>query len=220
VPVLPLGAAGYPARVRSLAGLVLLFGCGCASASAEPSAPSDRDRDADHAPAAAEPSNGDEREGPAARPLPRMRTGDAWADCYRTFVPSEDPVADLSRLAQACAGRAHLVPATPVHTGSQREHDPSDRLALRAARGRCYRAFAVGAPSIVDLDVAIFDPSHNLISADISRDRWSVVPTLGPMCAPRGGLYTLEIAVTAGAGDYVAQVWGSPDPDEEEDSTP
>ncbi|MFO0760031.1 MAG: hypothetical protein U0359_26340 [Byssovorax sp.] len=147
----------------------------------------------------------------APRPRPGVRTGNAWADCYRRFQPSDDPASDLARLGGLCGEPAAFEPVTSIHVGSQGDRDPTDRLIFRARKGRCYRVFAVGAPAIADLDVAIFNPAHDLVAADLSTDRWSVVPPRGPLCVPRSGAYTVEIAVAAGRGDYLLQVWGNKD---------
>ena len=138
------------------------------------------------------------------------RTGNAWSDCYRRFQPGGDPAVDLARLADACAAPAGMRPITPLHEGAvQTETDAPERLVFRARRGRCYRAFAVGAPGVEDLDVAVYERDGHLVSGDVSRDRWPVVPPRGPLCAEQDGTYTIAIAVTRGSGAYVFQVWGT-----------
>jgi len=148
---------------------------------------------------------------------PAARTGNAWADCYRAFQPTDDAAVDLQHLTLLCAGRLGLEAVTPVHVGSQREQGRSERLAVSMRRGRCYRAFAVGQRGVVDLDLAIFDPHGGLVAGDLSRDRWSVAPPRGPFCPARSGRYMLDIAVTEGAGEYLAQVWGTAEIDQEDD---
>lgn len=143
-------------------------------------------------------------------PPPLARTGSAWSDCYRSFQPSADPESDLDRLAAACAGAAGMRALTPVHEGvEQGRRDPPERLHFRARRGHCYRAFAVGAPGVEDLDLAVYDARGQLTAADVSRDRWPVVPPLGPACAEEDGLFTIAVAVRRGRGPFVLQVWGS-----------
>jgi hypothetical protein len=153
--------------------------------------------------------------------VPRARTGNPWADCYRDFQPSDDPAVDLVRLTAACAARAGFVAVTPLHAGTQDRDDPPERLTFRVHSRRCYRAFAVGAPSVLDLDVAIKEEKGRIIAGDMSRDRWPIVPPRGPLCAPKGERYTVELSVADGRGAYLFQIWGSPEEeDEEEDSAP
>ena len=146
----------------------------------------------------------------AAAPASALtRTGDAWSDCYRRFQPGGDPAVDLARLADACAVPAGMGPVTPLHEGAQTAADAPERLLFRARRGRCYRAFAVGAPGVEDLDVAVYEPDGHLAAGDVSRDRWPVVPPRGPMCAEHDAVYTIAVAVTRGSGAYVLQIWGT-----------
>lgn len=202
--------------MRSLVGLgLLLFTCGCA-ASASLSVGASAGLEA--SPASAGEPAGDPDEAPAARALAR-RTGNVWDDCYRGFEPTGDATVDLDHLTRDCGAKLGLAPLTPVHVGSQRQQQRSERLLVSMRRGLCYRAFAVGQRGIVDLDLAIFDPQGGLVAADLSRDRWSLAPPRGQLCPARSGRYALEIAVTEGAGDYLVQVWGTAPEDHEDDET-
>jgi hypothetical protein len=210
--------------VRVGPGLCLLLGAclqGCASAPPEgPASPLDGAPDAQRSAFAAEAASpGADRDEPAAANEARaLRTGDPWVDCYRGFRPSDDPAVDLARLTAACAARAGMVVVTPIHLGHQDQHDPPERLTFRAHRKRCYRAFAVGAPSVIDLDVAIKDSKGNLLAADLSRDRFPVVPPRGPLCAAKSERLAIELGVAEGRGDYLFQLWGSPEEEEEEEA--
>ncbi|APR87372.1 hypothetical protein A7982_12721 [Minicystis rosea] len=176
-----LAAANYARAVRAR-GVFLLLLAGCLPA--------------------AEPSS--------AEPRPLVRTGNAWSDCYRRFHPGDDPSADLARLAAACAAPSGMRPLTPVRTGAAAgPSDRPDRFQFRVRRGHCYRGFAVGAPGVEDLDVAVYDAHGDLATADVSRDRWPVVPPRGPACAEEDGIYSVAVAVTRGRGDYVLQIWGT-----------
>jgi hypothetical protein len=220
-PVLSRSSAGYPPGVRSLVGLGLLcFACGCAANASVSVAAS-----AGEVASPASPSNDEAADDSDATPARRAladRTGNPWADCYRAFQPVDDATVDLAHLTRLCGAALNLAPLTPVHAGSQREQGKSERLMVSMRRGRCYRAFAVGQRGVVDLDLAIFEPGGGLVAADLSRDRWSVAPPRGPFCPARSGRYTLDVAVTEGAGEYLVQVWGTaPEaPDDDEASPP
>ncbi|MEP7121991.1 MAG: hypothetical protein ABJE95_13815 [Byssovorax sp.] len=203
--------------MRSLVGLGLLcFTCGCAANASVSVGMSAGEAAASQASEAA----GEPDEAPARRAL-ADRTGNPWADCYRAFQPVDDAAVDLEHLTHACGAALKLAPLTPIHAGSQREQGKSERLAVSMRRGRCYRAFAVGQRDIVDLDLAIFDPSGGLVAADLSHDRWSVAPPRGPLCPARSGRYVLDVAVTEGAGEYLVQVWGTAEePPVDDEATP
>ncbi len=217
--VLSRCSAGYPPRVRSLIGLglfVFVFVGGCA---ANASVSVGMSAGADAAPASAEEAAGELDETPARRAL-ADRTGNPWADCYRAFQPEGDATVDLDRLTRLCGAALKLAPLTPVHVGSQREQGKSERLLVSMRRGRCYRAFAVGQRGVVDLDLAIFAPGGGLVAADLSHDRWSVAPPRGPLCPARSGRYVVDIAVTEGSGEYLVQVWGTPEEEPDDEASP
>lgn len=187
------GTAVYPRGVR-LPGLVLLGLAGCLPAP-------EGELRADTPPSSLAPEE---------RAAPLGRTGNVWGDCYRRFQPGGDPAADLARLAEACARPAGLRPVTPLHEGAaQTEDGAPERFVFRAHRGRCYRAFAVGAPGVEDLDVAVYNAGGHLTAGDVSRDRWPVVPPRGPLCLEQDEVLTVAVAVTRGSGSYVLQIWGS-----------
>lgn len=181
VPSLP--ARHYPARVRTAVGALLLILAGCLPEPGEPA---------------------------QEAPRPLARTGNAWSDCYRRFQPTGDPASDIAVLGSACAAPAGMAPITPLHAGAaQGPDDPPAHFTFHARRGRCYRAFAVGAPGVEDLDVAVYDPRGQLVAGDVSRDRWPVVPPRGPACAGDDGALSVHVAVTRGHGPWMVQVWAT-----------
>lgn len=137
------------------------------------------------------------------------KIGGVWVACYQTFKPEGDAAADLARLTSACGRPTGLAAITPVRVGeTQAAEDAVERFAFLARAGRCYRIFAVGAAEVADLDVAVLDAKGKLAAADLSRDRFPVVPPRGALCVERDGTYTLEVSVAEGSGSYALQVWG------------
>lgn len=145
---------------------------------------------------------------PVERSQPKGRPGPGWARCYSEFSPSDDAPADLERLTAACGPPNGLSAVTPVRIGAlQAEDGASERFTFRARGGRCYRFFSVGSAEVGDLDLAVLDPAGQLLAADVSDDRFPVVPPSGPLCVEDDGLYTVEVAVVRGSGRFVLQVW-------------
>lgn len=139
----------------------------------------------------------------------RAGRGDLWTRCYSGFQPTGSAPTDLARLTAACGPPAGLTALTTVYSGAvQAEDAPSERVLFRAHGGRCYRFFSVGGDGVTDLDMAVLAPDGRLAAADASRDRFPVVPPRGPLCAPRDGVYAVDIAVQKGSGGFVLQVWG------------
>jgi hypothetical protein len=137
----------------------------------------------------------------------RGKLGGVWVTCYRTFLPTGEPSADLARLTAACGRPTGLVPLTPVKLGEPQTHeDPVERFTWKGRGGRCYRVFAIGAAEVTDLDLTILDESGRPAASDLSHDRWPVVPARGPLCLERDGVLGLVVAVANGKGSYVLQI--------------
>jgi hypothetical protein len=138
------------------------------------------------------------------------RFGDPfWSACYKEFLPSEGPAADLERLAFTCSAPRGFTAAAPLHTASQKATDRAERLVLRVRKGRCYRLFAVADRGVRDLDVSILAPDGRLVAADVSKDAWSVVPPRAPWCPDEEGPFAIDVSVADGEGSYALGLWGS-----------
>jgi hypothetical protein len=141
---------------------------------------------------------------------PTLADEESPVRCYGAFSPGADPASDLTRLTAACASPLGLSAVTPVHVGEPQTADaPEERLTFLGRAGRCYRVFAVGEPTIADLDVALIDATGRIAAADASSDRWPIVPTRGSLCLREDQLLTIHAAVMAGSGSYLMQVWSN-----------
>jgi hypothetical protein len=138
-----------------------------------------------------------------ARPAP---VGGAWLRCYSSFLARSDPEADVSRLAASCGKvngmqRLRARESGELAAGGRREH------ALQARAGECYRVFAVGAPSIGDLDVEVYAPDGRRVAFDTGDDRWPIVEPDRPFCAFDDGRHRVNVHAQRGAGRYALEVW-------------
>ena len=133
--------------------------------------------------------------------------GGNWLRCYSRFLPRTRPEVDVQRLALMCGpsnGMKRLsdVQVSSVADGGQpREHKWSARS------GDCFRIFAVGEPSIDDLDIEVLAPSGRRIAFDTTDDRWPIVKPDGPFCVFDDGSYRARVRAQRGSGDYAVQIW-------------
>jgi hypothetical protein len=89
-------------------------------------------------------------------------------------------------------------------SGLLREH----RFNVRA--GECFRIFAVGEPSIEDLDIEVFGPNGRRLAFDNGDDRWPVVQPDGPFCTFETGEHQARVRVARGSGRYAIEIWRLP----------
>lgn len=133
--------------------------------------------------------------------------GGNWLKCYASFRPRADPKLDVLRLGTLCGpsnGMRKVTDAREAEVadgGAGREH----RWAARS--GDCYRIFAVGDPSVEDLDVEVYDPRGARIAWDTSDDRWPIVKPDGPFCVFSDGDYRAVVRAQRGAGRYAVEIW-------------
>lgn len=136
-----------------------------------------------------------------------------WASCYTDFKPSGLLDNDLRRLTRDCAERHGMSAVTPVAKAEQSAKAPADRYTFFVpSAGYCYRVLAVGGSGVSDLDLLIRTPDGEQVAADVTHDKYPVLPPQGPLCFDIPGLYVLEVSVFEGSGRYAVQVWGGQRP--------
>jgi hypothetical protein len=133
--------------------------------------------------------------------------GGNWLKCYANFQPRTQPELEVMRLGLMCGPSNGMRKVTDgreaevTDAGAGREHR------WRAQAGDCYRIFAVGEPSVQDLDVEVFDPRGARIAWDAGDDRWPIVKPDGPFCVFEDGEYRAVVRAQRGAGRYAVEIW-------------
>jgi hypothetical protein len=129
--------------------------------------------------------------------------GGNWLKCYANFQPRNDPKLEVMRLGLLCG------PSNGMKKAYDAEGQAVSGMEHRfeAGAGECFRVFAVGAPSIEDLDVEVFDPSGKRLAWDTSDDRWPIVDPDGPFCTLAAGQYRAVVRAARGSGRYAVEIW-------------
>lgn len=133
--------------------------------------------------------------------------GGNWLRCYAGFRPRTDPKLDVLRLGLACGPSNGMRKVADVQEAKLRDGGPGREHRWTAEPGDCYRIFAVGEPSVEDLDVEVLSPRGRRIAFDTSDDRWPVVKPDGPFCVAEGGEYRARVHAQRGAGSYAIEIW-------------
>ena len=143
----------------------------------------------------------------ARAPSPSARVMTEWLRCTEGLGATGEPLRDVTRLALACG----------PSTGSKRKlrtaltgtlaPGEASVLGLEGERGECLRVFAVGEPSIRELDVRVRSHNDKVIGQDRSTGPVAIVRADRPLCLLEGGALTIEIVATEGAGRFAVELW-------------
>lgn len=153
--------------------------------------------------APAEPSDPADASG-ASGPAP---VGGTWLSCYGGFRPRADPKLDVTRLGLLCGPINGMKKVSDVQEAELEDGGTGREHRFAAEAGDCYRIFAVGEPSVEDLDVEVFDPSRRRVAFDTSDDRWPIVQPDRPFCVTETGEYRARVRAQRGAGRYAIEIW-------------
>lgn len=105
---------------------------------------------------------------------------------------------------------AGMDPVMPPATGELATNQ-TQNYSVPLERGRCYKIIGVGAPSVVDLDLKLYDPSNTQVDQDIATDNFPVIGLQRPLCPAQSAQYRLEVIMYTGGGPYMVQVFGTVD---------
>ncbi|MBK8173276.1 MAG: hypothetical protein IPK60_23485 [Sandaracinaceae bacterium] len=97
---------------------------------------------------------------------------------------------------------------TPFEHGTLVEHGSSEHTIV-LERGRCYRIVAAGAPTISDLDLALFDSSGVAVQRDTRHDSVAMVGAADAVCPQEHGAYRLEASAASGQGAFALRLFAS-----------
>jgi hypothetical protein len=148
---------------------------------------------------------------PEAAPEPALEAGSPvggnWLKCYAHFQPRTTPAVDVMRLGMMCGPSNGMRKVTGVPETAVSQDSPAREHRFRASAGDCYRIFAVGSPSIEDLDVEVLDEKGRRVAFDTSDDRWPIVKADGAFCVLDDGDYRAVVRAQRGSGSYAIEIW-------------
>ena len=133
-----------------------------------------------------------------------------WSACLERFTPTGAPSVDIERLGRLCGAPNGQHPFAPPRVGKQTESAPVARYSLHAGGdGKCYRIYAVGDRNVEDIDVTVVAPSGERLAFDGTSGGVAALPQHEPLCLAAKGIYTVEVSVARGGGEYAFQVWSN-----------
>ena len=118
-------------------------------------------------------------------------------------------------ISQAMAIRAQqfaydMVPSSYLEHGYLYEGQ-EEQFSTVLEVGRCYRIIAVGSPTVIDLDLFIYDENWNQIDQDTATDNQPVLGTGPEMMCPRWtGPFYVTARAYRGYGEFGIQIFRTP----------
>lgn len=112
------------------------------------------------------------------------------------------------RIGMAC-GPVNGLTLLRSFNGLVDENQPPSAATHRwdAERGDCFRVFAVGEPSIEDLEVEVERPHGAGVVLENQNRRWVLVSEDRPFCSSRAGEFVARVSTHGGKGRYALSVW-------------
>jgi hypothetical protein len=101
---------------------------------------------------------------------------------------------------------ADMVPATTLFRGSLTTGQNQDYEAVLQP-DRCFKVVGVGAATVTDLDLYLFDPSGAQVQQDTASDAYPVLGLTEPICPEARGNYRVQVRMFGGSGDFGVQVF-------------
>ncbi len=144
--------------------------------------------------------------GPTAGAAPARPSSSDFMTCFRSFRPRARPDLDLDRLVELCGNDRGMRRRGARAEGVVGESAERRHVWILSAAD-CVSVFAVGAPSVVDLDIELFGPEHERIGFDTSDDRWPIVRPDGPVCVESAGEHSVLVRAQRGSGRYALELW-------------
>jgi hypothetical protein len=147
---------------------------------------------------------------PIPQPSQPPQTGQQPPATMEPQVPPADPNDPIAsqmalRATQFAEG---MTPATPIFRGTLQTGENQDYQAILQS-DRCFRVIGVGATTVTDLDLFLFDPNGIQMQQDTAVDAYPVLGLTHPICPDLAGSYRVQVRMYAGSGDYGVQVFYS-----------
>lgn len=101
-----------------------------------------------------------------------------------------------------------MLPATPIFRGTLQEGQTQDFQAVLQP-GKCFKILGVGATTVRDLDLYLFDPNNVALQQDTETDAYPVLGLESAICPQTAGQFRVQVKMYQGTGDFAVQVFAT-----------
>jgi hypothetical protein len=95
----------------------------------------------------------------------------------------------------------------PALNGTQSAASRPQTFRWKAEGGHCYRAYGVGGPGIINLDILVADSNGAVLGQDGNDGAAPVVLEGGAICFKQDDEAAVVVSVGDGTGEFAVEVW-------------
>lgn len=147
--------------------------------------------------------------------FPKSTIGDraCWQDIG--LVGNHDR--DYAQVVEKCGAPTGMLEYAKAEHGTLHDithgelTDIRDKFKLKVRGGMCYRFFAVGDGTVVDMDILVFTKTGALVANDSTKSPVAIIHSAKPWCVDEDAEYHFHLDVDShGKGKYVFAVFARP----------
>lgn len=134
----------------------------------------------------------------------KKRSDGALYACGAGTKPAaKDPAELVKRVGEGCAAAAKMKPLGAPIRGTQADRDAHQEHKVRVEANKCYRMYFATDEGVKDAVLVVRDSAGDIVA----ESPGAALPEDGALCFTAADEVTVMVAVGAGKGGYVVQVW-------------
>lgn len=117
---------------------------------------------------------------------------------------AKDPGDLVKKVGEGCAAASKMKPVGAPIRGTQADRDAHQEHKVRVEANKCYRVYFATDESVKDAVLVVRDSAGDVVA----ESPGVALPEDGAVCFTSADEVTLMVAIGAGKGGYVMQLWG------------
>jgi hypothetical protein len=140
-------------------------------------------------------------------PWAQWKHDPALAACHASARARDDLPVGVVALGEACAAAGRMRPIGQIVVGTQQAHAPAFEIPVHVEADHCYRAYGMGAFSLLDLNLAFVDSLGRSAGGDDSHGPIAVALEDGAVCFSQADDVKVNVSSGNGGGKFAVAIW-------------
>jgi hypothetical protein len=140
-------------------------------------------------------------------PWAKWKHEPALAACHAAARAQDDLPAGVEALGEACAAAGRMHPIGQMVVGTQQAHAAPFEIPMHVEADHCYRAYGMGAFSLLDLNVVFVDSLGRSAGGDASEGPIAVALEDGAVCFSQADDVKVNVSSGNGGGKFAVAIW-------------